>query len=200
MKKLSVVAFFASLFLLSGCQNMLKTMVSHIRIDKTQTAFIAKGNSYVNFCLSENAINKQAAYDFSTVAAEMLELVVFDNDFYKNTYEDNIASTYAEKQNNPSSVEPSCRQLEEKLPEITANLRTAYRSYTRQLGVSRSQEYQKLAESMANFRPQNTPLPQMTFPNINYSQEKSKTQNFLINTGSGLTQCRVTNGNFVFCL
>lgn len=201
MKKLYLLALVASIFLLGGCQNMLKTMVAHIRIDSTQTAFIAKGNAYTNFCLSKNMIDKQIAYEFSSIAAEMLDLVVFDIVFYKTTYENTISAAIEEYQKAPVGVASACHDLEIiYLPKQTTELRRVYQNYARELGVARSEENQRIAQSMSNFRVPSTPIPQMNFPNVQYSQEQSNTQNFLVNTKSGLTQCRVTKNNFVFCL
>lgn len=80
MKKLCTTIFIATLFLLGGCGNLLKTMVAHIRIDNIESGFITKGNAFTNFCLSKNMMNRQTAYEFSAVAAELLDLVVYDND------------------------------------------------------------------------------------------------------------------------
>lgn len=200
MNKLNILAIVASTFLLGGCQNMLKTMVAHIRINNTQTEFIANGNAYTNFCMSKNLINRQTAFEFSSIAAEMLDLVVFDNDFYKSTYENTVLSMDAEYKRDSARATPACEKLEGNLPKVIAELRTAYSKYAGELGVARSAENQRIAQSMSNFRLPNTPIPQMNFPNVGYSQQQSQTQNFLVNTKSGLTQCRVTRSNFVFCL
>lgn len=179
---------------------MLKTMVTHIRIDSTQTAFIAKGNAFTNFCLSKNMLNRQVAYEFSTVAAEFMDLVVFDNDYYKATYENTVSGVNEEYQKAPAGFAPACHELEKDLPTVIVKLGSKYREYARELGVARSEEIQRITQSMSNFRVPNTPIPQMNFPNVQYSEEQSHRQNFLVNTKSGLTQCRVTKNNFVFCL
>lgn len=145
-------------------------------------------------------LDRQTGYEFSTIAAEMLDLVVFDNDFYKTTYEDSVSGLSESYQKDPAGATPSCQELEKKLPSVIANLRNTYRKYAQELGVARSEENQRLAQSMGSFRLPNTPIPQMNFPNVRYSQEQSKTQNFLVNSKGGLTQCRVTTNNFVFCL
>lgn len=179
---------------------MLKTMVAHISIDKSETAYIAKGNAYTNFCLSKKMLNKQSAYEFSTVAAEYLDLVVFDNDFYKNTYENEVVKLDADFVRGPAEAARACRDLGEHLPSVTDKLLSKYRSYAKELGVARSQENQRIAESMSSFRAPNAPVPQMTFPSASVPQEP-KTQSFLINSGSGgLTQCKVVNNSYVFCL
>jgi hypothetical protein len=204
MKKSTVLALVASTLLLGGCQNMLKTMVAHIRIDNEEAAFIARANAYTNFCLSKNMVNKQTAYDFSTTAAELLDLVVFDNDFYKATYERAVSDVAERDRRNSAEAGPECEKLDKNLPTVTAKLRSNYRGYAKELGVARSEENQRLAQQMSSFKLPNTPTPQisppMSFPNIGYAQQQPQAQNFLINSKSGLTQCRVTKNNFVFCL
>lgn len=207
MNKSTILALVASSLLLGGCQNMGnigKTMFDHIRINSAKTAYIAKGNAYTNFCLSKNMLDKQLGYEFSTVAAEFLDLVVFDNEFYKNTYENAVAAVDADYKKDSNAAAVACKSLEGDLPKVIAEFRTVYSKYAEDLGVSRSAEYQKIAQSMSNFSLPATPMPQTPaprdFPNFGYAQQQPQTQNFLINSKSGLTQCRVTKNNFVFCL
>jgi hypothetical protein len=203
MKKLTLLFVGACTLTLAGCQNLSKTMFTHIRIDNMQTTWIAKGNAATNFCLSKNAINRQSAFDFSTTAAEFLDLVVFDNDFYKSTYEAAISEANSEHERNPNGTAASCKSFSDMLPGLTAQVTNAYRNYAQQLGVARSEEYQRLAQSMRNFQVPNTPIPQVSqpsFPNFNYTQEQSRSFNVLVNSTSGITQCRVTKSSFVFCL
>jgi len=200
MKKQRYLIILPIILLLSGCQNMMKTMFAHIRIDNLETAAIAKANAATNFCLSQNKMDRQNAYEFSTVAAELLDLVVFDNEFYKASYEGNISMLNEFNLKDPAGAAPACLQLESKLPEMTAKLLSNYRSYSKQLGAARSEESRRLVETMSNFRVPTTPTPQMNFPSVGYPKEPSPTQHFLVDTKSGLTQCKVTKSNFVFCL
>lgn len=203
--KLKYSSLLLSLFALAGCQNMMKTMGTHIRIDNSQTAFVAKGNAFTNFCLSKNLINRATAYDFSLAASDYLDLVVFDNDIYKSTYDTTVQGVNAEYAANPASGAPNCSQLESKLPTITTDLRNAYAKFARELSVARTEDNYRWAQQMANFRLPATPMPQLQapqvpFPNRSYSSTPSPTQNILIQTGSGIAQCRVTSNNFVFCI
>lgn len=200
MKSTKIVSIAIFLLLLSGCQNMLKTMVPHIRLNSQLTAIIAKTNAYVNFCMSQNSINKQIAYEFSTVAVELLDLVVYDYDFFKNTYDNTMKEVNSSHASSPADTSYQCKSLEPEVPKLTARLQDNYSKFSTELGIARSEENQRIAQSMSNFRVPNTQVPQMNFPKANYSQEKASTQNFLVNTKNGITQCRVTNGNFVFCL
>lgn len=203
--KLKYSSLLLSLFALAGCQNMMKTMGTHIRIDNSQTAFVARGNAFTNFCLSKNLINRATAYDFSLAASDYLDLVVFDNDIYKSTYDTTVQGVNAEYVANPAAGGPNCSQLESKLPTITADLRNAYAKFARELSVARTEDNYRWAQQMANFRLPATPMPQLQapqvpFPNRSYSSTPLPTQNVLIQTGSGIAQCRVTSNNFVFCI
>lgn len=203
--KISPPAVLCSVLLLSGCQNMLKTMVAHVNIDRSQTAFIARGNAYANFCLSKNLINRSTAFDFSLAAADYLDLVVFDNDFYKSVYENDLRQSNEANDARPDQTAAACSTFESRLPKVTADIRTASAKFAQQLHVARAQENYQLAQQMANFRlPPTSIAPmqtsQMPFPNRRYSSEASPAQNLLINTKSGLVQCRVTNNGYVFCI
>lgn len=203
MKTLALSALAAGTVLLAGCQNMGKTMFAHITIDNMQTMWVAKGNAAANFCLAHNAVDRQSAFDFSVAAAAFLDLVVFDNDFYKSTYETMIGQLNAEHGSNPAATSVSCKQFGDALPRLTAQVTDTYRSYAQQLGVARAEESQRLAQSMRSFQLPNTPMPQRpqpVFPNFSYSQQQSQSVNVLVNSSSGITQCRVTKNSFVFCL
>lgn len=201
MKTLRLCGILLSALLLSGCQNMLKTMVAHITISDEETASLAKKNAAVNYCLSRQLLNKQNAYEFANIATNYLDLVVFDKDFYKNTYENAYAEIDVQMKREPGGAPSGCKFVEEKVPEMTANLTANYRSYQRELGVARSQENRELAQMMSNFRMPSTPMPAMAAPAGPFSTQPSRPQNILIHTpNGGMTNCRVTSSNFVFCL
>lgn len=203
MKKIKSLFLVSCMLSLAGCQNLSKTMFTHITVDNMQTAWIAKGNAATNFCLSKNAINRQAAFDFSTVANKFLDLVVFNNDFYKTTYETSISELNSEHERNPNGTPASCKLFNDMLPGLTAQITNIYRNYAQQLGIARSEESQRLAQSMRNFQVPNTPTSQVSqpsFPNFDYTQEQSQSFNVLVNSKSSITQCRVTKSNFVFCI
>lgn len=205
MKKLSILAVIASTIFVGGCQNFSKTIFAHIKIDNSESGFIAQGNAYTNFCLSNNMIDRQLAYDFSTAAAEMLNLVVFDNKFYKTTYDKSLMEINEDfTRNSAQAAASACSDLQKHLPTVTENLRKKYHYYARELGIARSEENKRLTQQLSNFNSSATKIPQtqvpMNFPNVEYGQKQPQTQNFLINTKNGITQCRVTKSNFVFCL
>lgn len=177
---------------------MLKTMVAHSTMDKEGTYHIARLNAYTNVCLSDKMMDRQRAFEFSTIAAQFLDLVVFDNDVYKKAYEGNLDAALATSKQGANVNE--CTSLNSELPQITTALRDRYNSIAQRLGKLRAEENRQIAQSLSNFRLASTPIYQTSFPQFEYTQEQSRTQTYLVNTKSGLTQCRVTNNNFVFCL
>ena len=198
MKKLKLLLIALSIILLGGCQNFLKTMVAHIPIDNYHTLQMARANATTNVCLSDNLLNRQNAYEFSVISAMMLDLVVFDNKFYKASYESTLLSEL-ESSKRKYNVE-TCSALDRDLPEMTATLRTTYNNFAQRLSVARAEENRQMAESMRNYRLAGSQNYNMDFPKFSYTQEQPKTQHFLVNTSSGLSQCRVTNNSYVFCM
>jgi hypothetical protein len=198
MKTLYVAALLLLSSFLGGCQNMMKTMVAHTTLDNAATSDLAKLNAYTNVCLSDKMMDRQSAYEFSTIAAQFLDLVVFDNGVYKKAYEGNLDAALATSKRGANVNE--CTSLNRDLPQITTTLRGSYNSIAQRLGRMRAEENRQIAQSLSNFRLATTPIYQPSFPQFEYTQEQSRTQTYLVNTKSGLTQCRVTNNNFVFCL
>ena len=198
MKTLYVAALLLLSSFLGGCQNMMKTMVAHITIEDRATYNIAKTNAYTNVCLSDKMMDRQRAFEFSTMAAQFLDLVVFNNDLYKKTYESNLESAY--QLSKRGAISGECKTLENDLPKVTEYLHENYNSIAQRLGKLRAEENRQIAQSLSNFRLATTPIYQTSFPQFEYTQEQPRTQTYLVNTKSGLTQCRVTNNNFVFCL
>lgn len=78
MRGMKLLTAVGAVVLMSGCANALKTMVAHTTIDNRAVYFLARANAGVNVCLAEKAIDRQRAYEFSTIAAQFLDLVVFD--------------------------------------------------------------------------------------------------------------------------
>lgn len=192
---MKLVAAVGAVMLMSGCANALKTMVAHTTIDNKAVHFLARANAGVNVCLAENAIDRQQAYEFSTIAAQFLDLVVFDEGYFKQVYDEQLTSIAA----NSSSL---CGSLDNELPKMTAFLHMNYNTIAARLGRMRAEENRQIMESLSNFRsnaPYTTPQPAQ-FPPFQFRQELPATQNYLVNTRRGLVQCRVTNNSYVFCL
>lgn len=182
-------------FVLSGCGNALKTMVAHTTIDNRAVHSLATANAEVNICLAEKALNRERAFEFSTIAAQMLDLVVFDEGYYKQIYEQRLTASAG----NNSSM---CSSLDGDLPKRTTFLHENYNRIAANLGRMRAEENRQIMESINRFRASTAySTPQLAqFPPLQFRQEQPATQNYLVNTRRGLVQCRVTNNSYVFCL
>lgn len=189
MRQLIISASLLLALLATGCANALKTMVAHVNIDNKAVHSIATANAGVNVCLAENSINRERAFEFSTIAAQFLDLVVFDESYYKQVYEQQLTAT------------SGCSSLDSELPKMTAFLRENYNEIAARLGRMRAEENRQIMQSLNNFRAGAAySYPQAAFPPLQYRQEQAATQNYLVNTRRGLVQCRVTNNSYVFCL
>ncbi len=182
--------------ILSGCGgNLLKTMVAHTTIDNKAVYEIARANAATNVCVAEKAVDRQRAYEFSTMAAQFLDLVVFDQSYYKQVYDQQLESLWAARNSS------DCGKLEGELPRMTTYLHDNYNRIAANLGQRRAEENRQIMESMSNFRSTATySSPQPQFPPLQFRPEQPATQNYLVNTRRGLVQCRVTNNSYVFCL
>jgi len=177
---------------------MLKTMVAHTTIDNNGTYILAKTNAYVNVCMSNNLIDRQQAIQFSLAAAQFLDFVVFDNDFYKLQYEYSLKEAY--ESSKASRISGDCAALARNLPTMTEHIQTTHYASAQRVAAMRAEENRQIAQSLSSIRPVSDPTYQVTFPKLDYAREQPKTQSYLIDTKGGLTQCMVTSSNFVFCL
>ncbi len=170
-------------------------MVAHTTIDNKAVYEIASANAAVNVCVAEKSVDRQRAYEFSTIAAQFLDLVVFDESYYKQVYEQQLRS------NSATRSSANCGKVESELPKMTAFLHDNYNSIAARLGRLRAEENRQIMESINSFRSTATySSPQPQFPPLQFRQEQPATQNYLVNTSRGLVQCRVTNNSYVFCL
>lgn len=185
--------------LLSACQSMLDTMGTHYRMGEATIKHIAMGNAGVNVCLANNAINKNIAYAYSTVSAQLLDISVLDNDFYRGWYQDYFNRLTYDK----GSIGQGCASLERGLPKVTQDYAGLYMKISNSLAVSRSQEQQEMAAMLRNFGNNwSTSISPITYnwPRVTFTTAEPIQDNYLIKTSNGLLKCRVTNKNFVFCL
>lgn len=198
MRKAHLLLLLVSSILLSGCQNFWKTMVPHTTIDRTATYEIARTNAFVNVCLSDRMIDRQNAYKFSIAAADFLDFVVFDNDFYEESYESNFVEAL-ELSKRGANATP-CESLNNELPQITQLIRATHAESGQRVAIMRAEENKQILQSLNSVGSTADFDTQVTFPKLQYSREQPSTQTYLVNTESGLRQCRVTTSNFVFCL
>lgn len=189
------LALSLAALLLAGCQNALKTMVAHVTIDAKAVHAIATANAAVNVCLADKSIDRWRAFEFSTTAAQFLDLVVFDEGYYKQVYEAQLTAIASASRN-------ECQSLDGELPKFTAFLQENHAKISAQLGRMRSEENEQIMRLLSSYRAGGAGAvnPQVTFPPLQYRQEQPATQSYLVNTRQGLVQCRITNNSYVFCL
>ena len=189
-----------SVFFVSGCENMMKTMVAHINLTEQGTRLLAEVNAKVNLCLAEKLVDRREAYKFSVTGAEALDLFVFQGNVYKTHYEETLNMGVAMKQENLPLFTSHCKKLDRELPSITEGLNGQINAGTQRLGRMRAEENRQILQNMnsfsANMRSYSYEVP---LPKFQYRNETPATQNYLVNTSSGLRQCRVTSNSYVFC-
>lgn len=175
-------------------------MVAHYRLNPQIVQRLALTNAATNMCLAQGMIDKTVAYDFSNTAAQYLDLTVSDGDYYKQEYDKTWKELSADV-GNVAKMTEFCHFLEtDDLPKGTTHLRQHYAQVAQDLHVARALENQHIAQAMRSF---GTFAPQpvtMVFPKVTYKSEPPAAQNYIVNTKSGLAQCRVTETNFVFCI
>lgn len=181
--------------LLTGCE----TMLTHYTMGEATLNHIARGNAMVNVCQANNAINKNVAFGYSSVSAQLLDVSVVDRDAYKRAYDGYLASASADT----GAIYQHCSQLEQGLPKVTNDYAELYSKIVRDLSLARAQEQQEMAMMLRNFGSNWTrPVAPIVYswPHVSYSNLQLSSANYLVKTSNGMLNCRMTDKNFVFCL
>lgn len=195
-----LIPTFVATSLLSGCNTMLaETFFAHYRLSEQAVTSIAYSNAGVNICLANNAIDKNIAYAYSNVSAQMLDISVIDREFYRQSYQRAMDQGRPMIEANPSAT---CAQLEPALVEATKHWADTYIRVSTNLNTMRAQERQQMATMMANFGSNRPPMQMnFTFPSVSYVEvAPTSATNYLMHTSKGMIQCRVTSKNYVFCI
>lgn len=189
----------ASFPFLPGCQSMMETMNAHYQMADERVSHIAHGNAMVNFCQANNAINKNIAYAFSSVSAQVIDISVINRDLYQRVYQQQLSVLTPKSDNIPQA----CAVLEASLPQITQQYVALYENIARDLSLARAQEQREMTAMLANFGNNwKTPTAPIAYnyPKVSYASTQPAPSNYLINTSKGMLNCRVTSKNFVFCI
>ena len=197
MLKTKFIIVFTAV-LMSGCANMMETMFFHFKLSDGLAKEIAQSNAGVNFCLSRDSIDKNLAYAFSNVSAQVLDITVLDRALYKERYEQFMGELERRDQ-----VVTDCAGLNANLPRMIESLMGSYSNIANQLRIGRAQEQQQMTLMMSNYgsnwTQQNYAMT-YSWPRVSYVEKQSEPTNYLVNTSKGLVQCRTTNKNYVFCM
>lgn len=176
-------------------------MVAHHRLNPATVQQLAQANAATNFCLAHAKVDKGLAFAFSNAAAQYLDLTVSDSQYYKQEY-DAVWNKASAEVSDTAGMQGMCNSLESNLPRMTNNLHERYAEVAQSLSVARTIENQQIAQTLNSFGknlPQPAPVA-YSFPQVSYTSQQPTAQNILVNTKSGLVQCRVTSANFVFCI
>ena len=198
MKLRIEVAVCSSVLMLTGCE----TMFYHITLDDTSVVNLAMVNATVNHCGALNLLDKNVAYAFGSVSAQMLAITVVNKDLFKARYEQQTR-TLQDSISSGQRQDSDCAEVEKNLPAFTQRLYAEYVSVSQRLAAGRAIERQQMANMLANFgRVQTQPTYATTYgwPSVEYVDYKPASANYLVNTSKGLIQCRVTSKNYVFCM
>jgi len=189
-----------TLFLCSGLLCSCATMFGQYEMPPNNVTSMAVGNAAINICLANDLWQqKSIAYEYSTVASQMLEVAVCDENLYKREYQWMLDEA---KRMTTSELQFFCRTMEQGMPEQTARIR---RNYGR-ASQARAQETAAIAamvsssNNFVNSTQYASPNFQPNWPNVQFAPQQPQTDLYLINTNSGLKQCRVTSKGYVFCM
>lgn len=180
---------------LAGCE----TMMAHYRMGDMTLNHIARGNAAVNVCLANSAIDKNVAFAYASVSAQLLDISVLDREAYRRAYETNLAGFSGDT----SNIKYHCGQLEQGLPKVTQDYATLYGNIARDLSLARAQEQREMATMLANFGSNwSKPVAPVAYswPKVSYASMQPAPSTYLVKTSNGMLNCRTTDKNFVFCM
>ena len=181
---------------------MMETMFYHVTLDNRTVINIADLNAAVNACLGQGLIDRNKAYAFSSVSAQLLDITVIDKDLYKQTYARSIETKTRDLSRNESIARKLCSGGEDKLPEITKKFAEEYMNISQRVAAGRAQERREMAQMMSSFG-SNWSQPSYNFvsyspPPVGFLGTQPKNIN-IMTSGGDVINCRATNKNFVYC-
>jgi len=184
---------------LTGCE----TMVTHFRLSEQRVDQIAKGNALTNLCLANSAVNKNMAFAFNSVSAQLLDITVLDRNFYRDRYQ----SYFAQAQATPASdIRVNCAELEKALPNMIDSVSQSYMTISSNLYAARTEERQQITSMLSSFgnnwtrQSYSVTTATYNYPKVSFTDTRPESVNYLVNTSKGLVQCRVSAKNYVFCM
>jgi hypothetical protein len=197
-----IFASIIAVSLLSGCE----TFFAHYNMSESRLEQIAKANAVTNICLAHGSINSNMAFALNSTSAQLLDIVVFDRDFYRSRYEVHTAMLRQTFEANNSIIQQSCLGFERVFPDFIAELVQDYISISNKLNSMRAQERQQMTAMLNDYR---SNWNQQTYentvamygpPKVSFLDSKPEMVNYLVNTSKGQIQCRVTAKQYVFCM
>lgn len=192
--KRGVLLIVAVLFV-GGCE----TMFAHWRLQPHQIKTMAEYNAKVNYCLAKSAIEQREVYEGNYYSAMLLDITIVDEEYFKSNYTNTFDSI-----KNSNNVQYICGYVRKNIPEWTQTMKSGYYHISQWLSKARATEVQQISNTLSSMGNQiysNTNFVTYKMPPIEFNQSTStKNDLYLIQTGSGLRQCRTTSKNYVFCI
>lgn len=204
MKKICLLLI--SLLILTGCAGM--SLLAKYVISKEAAGGMAIQNAIINAGLAKGYFTYGEVDELVYYMAKLIEISSdFDKVYYTETYNKVFAEAMAKS--NEAEFKALCIAWRDRKEGGPANLARQYaREYydaAQFLAVERQKEaaaLESFAQAMGALATSTNPMQysNITIPEVNFMPNgQTVTNNYLVNTGNGLHQCRVTSNGFVFC-
>lgn len=192
--KMNLIAMVTFLFL-GGCE----TMFAHWPLKPHEIKGMSEYNAKINYCMAMGEIEQSEVYEGNYYSAMILDISVVDEEYYKSNYTNTFDAI-----KDINSAPYICDNIREDIPKWTKTMKNGYYKISQWLSKARAIEMQQISNSLSNMGNQvynNTNFVTYKMPPIEFNQNPpTRNDLYLIQTGSGLRQCRTTSKNYVFCI
>jgi hypothetical protein len=201
MKKLCL-AFIVFSLMIAGCAGFTETMFAHYPLDNAYIGYVAGKNAAINICLANKSFEYNEVSDLNYYLAKILDISVFDEELYKKRYKELIDMDKGVSENARYEM---CKNFRSMIPEYTRHYGKNYYHISQSIRRGRQEEINAMANSLSSFgNTLSNTAQQMQYnikiPEVNFKPEnKNQVDHYLVNTSSGLRQCRVTSKGYIFC-
>jgi hypothetical protein len=201
MKKLCLAVIVFSL-MIAGCAGLTETMFAHNRLTPVVINQIAHKNVITNVGLAKGYFKYNEVSELNYYLAKILDISVVDEELYADIYNSVMVHL---KSCNDKIVKRYCDEFRPLIPSLTTKYRNAYYELAQMLGQARQKEINAMANIMSSWGESASKIGQqmqynIKIPEVSFKLEsENQVDHYLVNTSSGLRQCRVTSKGYVFC-
>lgn len=202
MKKISLILILLSLSL-NGCAGLAETFFAHYRINYDHYPIMAKQNAVINVGLSKGFFDYNDVGELSYYIAKYIEgSALFNEDLYTREYNKIMVEL---KNVSDEELKRGCNKIRPRIHEVTAQYKKDYYELSQSVARDRQVEINAMANSLSSMGNTLSKTGQqmqynIKIPGVSFKPEnENKVDHYLINTSSGLRQCRVTSKGYVFC-
>lgn len=193
MKKLYVTV--VSAFALSGCVSMLP----HYRYSDDFIGKQGRNMSAVVTCGDRGWVDQSLVYEYAHAVSELLSVSVYNEAVYSGAYKQGMAELATSI---PDTFKHLCDRFAAEAPEMTATVRRQYAELRRDRQAALIGMTQSLSSIGAGtgqtlrYLPAPAPVAPVTF---GVKQVTTGPHHFLVNSGSGMLRCSVSDSGIVIC-